>query len=415
MGIYDDVLYKPSYLGVTFKYTTGTNTAGRKVVVHEFPNKTFRYIEDLGNNLRTFSITGLVDGEDGNDWLANKAALEKALTTEGIGLLVHPFYGNVNCVCTGYTVTDDDKEIGTTIFEMNFAEANLNIFPTIISKFASFVANLAVEMYDKIGSFVKKLSIRFFRNIQDAGNHLKILVQRLRGISNVSGATSDSKASFNVLLNSFEKDAYTLPQNPEELGNRLPELINSFNDLAQTTDDRDNINNKLFGFGEDITSSTLSPSSFGLADGLFASNNTKSAEDIEKQRNRQIINGSINGLALANLYENAVLIEYQDDQELNSKIIDLENKYERLAFGSNNALDDESSNTMQSLRDEWRKFYENLRLTINKVIEIETKRTPLKVLVYQYYGNIDEFDTIMQLNNINNPALIEGKINVLSQ
>jgi hypothetical protein len=40
---------------------------------------------------------------------------------------------------------------------------------------------------------------------------------------------------------------------------------------------------------------------------------------------------------------------------------------------------------------------------------------PLKVMVYQYYGSIEEYDTIMQLNNIRNPALIEGNFDILTQ
>lgn len=396
MGIRDLQLYPASYRGIPFNFTTGSNTAGRKTVTHEFPNKTFRFIEDLGKNLRTLTITGLVHGIL---WLQHKKDLEEALNTEGIGVLRHPFYGDINCVCTGYTVTDDDKEIGVATFEMTFAEANENIFPAATGDNASAIANFSRQMYGKIGNYIQNnFFIQFFRNIQDSGNQLKLFEQELKAIGDLSNASSDAKASFDVLLGTFGKQAYILPQQPNLLGEQLPNLVDSFDSLSQTVDDRDNINNKLFGFGEDATPITL-----------------ESPENVEKDRNRKIINGSVNGIALANLYENAVLLDYQDDQQLNAKIDDLEDKYERLVFGSNNSLDDESLDNMQALRDEWRKFYEQLRLTINKVIQVETKKMPLKVMVYQHYGNIDNFDIIMQLNNINNPALIEGTFSILSQ
>jgi len=395
MGLRDLQLYRASYRGVRFKPITSTNTAGRKVVVHEFPNKTFRYIEDLGKNLRTFTVGGEVAGIL---WLEDKANLEDALNTEGLGVLVHPEYGNVNCVCTTYNVTDDHKELGVATFEMTFVEANENIFPAATGDNASAIANFSRQMYSKIGDYIRNnFFIQFFRNIQDSGNQLSLFEQELKAIGDLSNASSDSKASFDVLLSTFGKQVYALPQQPNELGDQLPDLIDSFDSLSQTVDDRDNINNKLFGFGEDVTPVTL-----------------ESPENIEKDRNRKIINGSVNGIVLANLYENAVLINYLDDQQLNAKIDDLEDKYERLVFGANNSLDDDSLDNMQNLRDEWRKFYERLRLTINKVIQVETKRMPLKVMVYQHYGNIDNFDVIMQLNNINNPALIEGTFNILS-
>jgi prophage DNA circulation protein len=396
MGLYDIQLYPASFGGASFYYTAGTNTAGRKTVIHEFPNKNFRFVEDLGKNLRTFTITGLVKGLL---WLEDKSTLETALNTEGIQVLKHPFYGDINCVCTGYRVVDDDREIGVANFEMDFAEANENIFPAETIDNKSLVANLARGLYDKIGNFIRNdFLITWYRNISYMGDRLKLLVEELDALSDVSNTDSDAKAAFNISLDSFSEKAYLLPQNPGLLAKDLPELINSFDSLSNTLDDRDNINNKLFGFGEELTPLTLD-----------------SAEIVERDKNQKIINGSVNALALANLYENAILIEYQDDQELNAKIIELEDKYERLVFGANNSLDDDTLNDMQLLRDEWRKFYENLRLTINKIVAVKTKKMPLKTMVYQHYGNVDNFDVIMQLNNIRNPALIEGEFNILSQ
>jgi hypothetical protein len=396
MGLYDIQLYPASFGGASFYYTAGTNTAGRKTVIHEFPNKNFRFVEDLGKNLRTFTITGLVKGLL---WLEDKSTLETALNTEGIQVLKHPFYGDINCVCTGYRVVDDDREIGVANFEMDFAEANENIFPAETGDVKSLVTSLARKIYGKIDSFLRNnFLVKLYRNIQYLGNQFKSLALELETISDVSNASSDTKATFNLLLGAFSDNAYILPQDPDLLANDLPELINSFDSLSNTLDDRDNINNKLFGFGEELTPLTLD-----------------SAEIAERDKNQKIINGSVNALALANLYENAILIEYQDDQELNAKIIELEDKYERLVFGANNSLDDDTLNDMQLLRDEWRKFYENLRLTINKIVAVKTKKMPLKTMVYQHYGSVDNFDVIMQLNNIRNPALIEGEFNILSQ
>jgi len=148
--------YPASFRGIDFLYTTGTNTAGRKTIVHEFPNKTFRYVEDLGRNLRTFTITGIISGgAHGFYYFQQKKALEDALNEEGIGILVHPFYGIVNCVCTGYTVTETETEIGSATFEMTFAEANPNIYPKISGDNSSIIANLASKIASEIATYIK--------------------------------------------------------------------------------------------------------------------------------------------------------------------------------------------------------------------------------------------------------------------
>lgn len=149
-------MYPASYRGIEFYYVSGTNTAGRKTVVHEFPNKTFRYVEDLGQNLRTFTITGMIKGGLYNIYyLQNKKALEDALNEEGIGILVHPFYGVVNCVCTGYTLTENETEIGSATFEMTFAEANPNIYPRLTGDNSSVIANLAARVGSEISTYIK--------------------------------------------------------------------------------------------------------------------------------------------------------------------------------------------------------------------------------------------------------------------
>lgn len=238
--------------------------------------------------------------------------------------------------------------------------------------------------------------MKFVRNIKEAADILTNLINSLQLYSNIANSTLDEKSDFEKKLNDFEKNKYVLPKNPELLGEQLEDLISSYDNLSRTPEDRDNINNRIFGFGENDTPVKQT-----------------SQEAIEKKKVRGVLNGSINSSILANLYDNAIAFEYSDEEQLNSKIYDLEDKYERLIFGENNLLSDEILNLFSDLRSEWRKYYENLRLTINKIVEIEVEEIPLKVLIFQYYGDISNYDEIMKLNNIENPALIKGKIKIL--
>jgi hypothetical protein len=392
-----DSLYPSSYAGAEYLHVSGTITAGRKTVSHEFPNKTFRYVEDLGENLRVFEINGVISGAD---YFAKKQKLITALNTVGINVLIHASEGIVNAVCTGYTVNEDLKETGVATFSMNFSEAEPNKFPVTTDLNAQTIANLAQELYQTISDFIANdFVINFIRNVSDAAQILSRLITTLTAISSIANSSSISKSDFNKKLSDFDGDRFVLPKQPDELASQMTDLISSFDGLSITDADRDNINNKLFGFGEE----TELP--------IGASEQIQ-----ERNRNELILNGSINALSLVNLYENAINFAYQDETQLDTKIRDLENKYQRLVFGNTNLISDDAANQLYDIRTEWRKYFENLRLTINKILLVtDVKPTTLRSFVYSYYWSDDNFDAIMSLNDFKNPARVSGDIKVLGR
>ena len=57
---------------------------------------------------------------------------------------------------------------------------------------------------------------------------------------------------------------------------------------------------------------------------------------------------------------------------------------------------------------------DQVRVNTSQVITIETRRQPLSVLVYSYYGSTELTDTIAELNNIKENAFVEGSVQVLA-
>jgi prophage DNA circulation protein len=49
-----------SFKGVEFHYQDSTIDGGRKTVTHEYPDSRIRYVEDLGQLEKTFSITAII-------------------------------------------------------------------------------------------------------------------------------------------------------------------------------------------------------------------------------------------------------------------------------------------------------------------------------------------------------------------
>ncbi|MCP1440483.1 prophage DNA circulation protein [Erwinia persicina] len=93
-----DNLQDASLRGVAFKVDEDEATLGRRVQVHEYPNRDKPWAEDLGRATRRFSVQAYLIG---NDFFEQRNRLIEAIEKPGSCTLVHPYYGEM-------TVTVDD-------------------------------------------------------------------------------------------------------------------------------------------------------------------------------------------------------------------------------------------------------------------------------------------------------------------
>ena len=106
-----DLLQKASFRGAEFFVDSASTTGGRKTVTHEFPNTDRRYIQDMGLKQRSFTVEAIITGS-GAEYFSKRDALLNALETEGPGILVHPFYGQVSVVNDPYRLEEEISSIG---------------------------------------------------------------------------------------------------------------------------------------------------------------------------------------------------------------------------------------------------------------------------------------------------------------
>lgn len=108
-----------SWRGVVFSVRTeDLPSGGRKTALHEFPNSTERFVEDLGEIPPQFTIKAFVHGLD---WLERAQALENALRTAGPGRLVMPTFGAFTVWALPYSKTASQTSIGEIEFNLEFA------------------------------------------------------------------------------------------------------------------------------------------------------------------------------------------------------------------------------------------------------------------------------------------------------
>ncbi len=115
-----------SFRGVPFQVNDSDLGAGRRVQVHEYPQRDVPWVEDLGRATREISFDGFVIGAD---YITQANRLLTALESAGPGTLVHPWLGSMQ-VCLSQPVRlRFDAGLGMATISMSFVEAGDLSFP----------------------------------------------------------------------------------------------------------------------------------------------------------------------------------------------------------------------------------------------------------------------------------------------
>lgn len=388
-------LYRASFRGASFLMRDTELSAGRKSVTFEYPNQSKRYVEDLGGLLRKYTINAIITGPF---YDLKKRALQAALSKPGVGILVHPTDGRVNVVAKPYTLSEDVTRIGEAQFTMEFEESDQGIYPISDADNSSKIFDLINSVLDGIETSIAEafsVADTFRYNIDDAANILTRVSNTFDSVTAPFSLAGNASDEFNNSLTNFQSNIYSNIKNPAQLGSSLTGLFSLSDDLGTTAQDRYKIANGFYGFGSDDT---------------YIPQDT--AQRIERQGNRSIINSAMNAAALANAYSNAIEIDYGNTEELDKAIFDLDKQYSHVA--SISTLSDETNALLVDLRNEVRKFFDKLSVNVYKLTTINTQPDSLINIVYAYYGNLDNLEKIITLNKIANPARVEGQLTILT-
>lgn len=124
-----DNIRPASFRGIPFGVLSAEKSAGRRVTVHEFPQREDVYAEDLGASPKSFTLEAFVIGPD---YPARRDALEDALNQPGPGLLAHPWYGELWVSQNApYTVSHSAQDGGMAVFSLSFVLAGPAAGPRI--------------------------------------------------------------------------------------------------------------------------------------------------------------------------------------------------------------------------------------------------------------------------------------------
>ncbi|WP_276642879.1 DNA circularization protein [Siccibacter turicensis] len=122
-----DNLQDASLRGVPFKVDEDEATFGRRVQVHEYPNRDKPFAEDLGRATRRFSVQAYLIGDD---FFEQRNRLIEAIEKAGSCTLIHPYYGEMTVtVDDGVRVSHSVSEGRMCRVSFSFIEAGELSFP----------------------------------------------------------------------------------------------------------------------------------------------------------------------------------------------------------------------------------------------------------------------------------------------
>lgn len=382
------------FRGASFFYQEQSGVGGRKTVTHEYPNKKERYVEDLGGLENKFTLTVYTDD---NVSFTERDSLMEALNEEGVGTLTHPFFeDDLEVVCVGYTYSDSIKELGITKFTIEFEVASLNILPTKIDGNKGFLATLKSKILgdnEKAFDNAFKTAKNVKAKIDSGVKTLKKTARKINNLARQIEGAGNTFADFTTSINQIVGSAGKLVQAPSVLAGNLRTAFDNLGVAYKNSKDLFNTVKKMFGFDERDQN---------------AKGNSQLQKDIKN--NQDQINNFVNVAVMAIAYDSAVNIQYNNLQELNQVINELENGFNKLPNIDKNLKD-----TLTQMRIEANNIFSKLAISLPNIADYEVIN-PIAInnLVYKLYGSLELKETIRLLNNFKDSSKIQGKIKILT-
>lgn len=388
-----DELYTASYKGAEFRIRSGTVGGGRKDLKHEFPNSDKQNIEDLGLAPRSYDISGFISEPN---YTQKKNRLLAALEEGGTGLLVHPFFGNIeNITARNYTLSESISEVGEATFTMTFDVSNTDGLPSVDASSTSIVtasnASLQTSLEELI---VDDYSIFFPDAFTDAKDMLDRTLEYFDDKTKVVNQVTDTINAYSGLVSDYSSAILSLTNKPQALADSVSNLFLTANGLYSSAESTVEVFRGFFDFDDDLTPTP----------------DLVTASIIEKDQNRATIKSYMQVASLGYAYQNAVNIDYDTADDLDTTAGILETQFDKVAKD----LTGDQLDALSDLRTNVQSLFDAIKLNVNQVITVKSARMPARVLAFAYYGNDELGDNIINLNDDGNVSFYEGDIKVLS-
>jgi prophage DNA circulation protein len=411
-------LQTASYKGVPFLVTSTTLTGGKKTATKQFINSDRQLVEELGTQVRSYTISGiithkaaplpdqLVAATAGQPVIAAESYQEvrdrllAALESPAPGILIHPFFKVTipNAICTAYTLSESTKTLNASTIEMSFSISNHDGLPSEDVSQLSEVEEDEGKATEELGGFlgeVFKVTASALGSFSDALAKVESVVDAVNAATDPAAILVDQIDDFTAELAEFTANAASLVNTPQDLSDSVVSLYETMKGLYPTARGTFDAFTRLFDFGDDDTA---------VVQDTFATR--------ERQKNRDTLNGTMQGLALSNAYLAGVQVDFGTTEDVDVVSQILEDQYQKVL--ASDTLSSDAVESLADLRTTATDFFNAARFTRPQILEVRTELTSTRLLAYQYYGDSSLGPTLAALNNVSDTACVEGIVKVLS-
>ncbi len=406
-----DGLLQGSFKGVPFFLNASSRTGGRKTAFHNFPNSDVTRAEDMGRAPLSFTLDMIIAGpiDQGGKLLERyynrRNSFISKLEDAGEGELIHPFWGLFNVQVDGeYTLVEDLGSIGRAVISQKFTQVtinkdiskdgNSNFFPSITTKEAT-------------RRELEQLEIIIQKFIRDKADEALI-------ISNIDAAEA-LRADKEAVADNFTIISRNI-EDAENLGEFNAD-INRFrnNPISEFSNDIDAIIGLFFKAREFIIDSQIAYNSFRIFwdfnDDITTVGTTPQLADV--LHNELVYRSIMQSLSIGYATDSALNINFSTDIQLQE--IESDIAAQLLKVSDNEVDNDEVFDSLQRIKVDSNIVFSNELLRVGRVISIDVVNSSMSNIVYSYYGNLNNYELIRDLNDFNNLSLINGSVKIVTE
>lgn len=396
-------LLPASFKGISFFVRSEVLTeGGRRIVLHDYPNSSERFVEDLGQLPPKFSVTAFVTG---SDYLNRSDQLERALQEKGKGRLSMPNFGSRNVFALAYRKDATQVAVGEIRFELSFTAGKAISGPSRAPDTVETVYSIG-DIFRAILGATLKLKWKEptqTNNVQTAIYDFKQVVVAIESLYTSLNNISDIESTSNFI----NLNAPTIVRSSDSLKSVLvDELLQSVSvGLSGGSGIPELIDLTNFGSGLSLSLSDIRSASV-FSNPVAESTNVPlwsetTAERLIRNSNRMAIVNAARLAALSIAYEQASDATYDNDLQLDNTRKMIEDEHNRL-------MNDDTQNAdfLQS-QPEVRFAMEDLRLSALNVLDSKEQSTftlttirenvPISSFVLSYNLYAEDFETSDQI------------------
>ncbi len=393
-----------SFRGFPFLVNSETKEGGKKTASHEFVNSDKRFTEEFGVFPPKFSLQIIVHGD-----IQNRLEFERILNIPGLGTLVHPVYGAVEVKSTTFSVSSSQTSLGEFRFSVNFETSENNVTAAPVGITNAAVTKVAEDARTVLDAALEEAYAEpdIPDTLDSAASKADSIYNKVfSSVSSVTGAVQEKVSTFTRIVNENKAKVFTIVQKANTVKQSVTDMYTSALKIVNTP-------SELFLAWESLLD-------FGA---LENSINTITVPRLNKETNRSVLNEHTRVTGLINLFEAASYVDYKTDQELKKIQSLLDSQYKSQIESYDNLVQDgvtplamnaDVRQKVAELRVKTRKVLNEKSQNIWRVVEITPKTSSMLLTTFRYYGDLDNFDFIKDLNPDVNSSNFKKPIQAVS-